>query len=526
MRNRLIATTLAAMLLGSGPVAAEQVLHRGNAAEPESIDPHKSTGVSENVIQNDLFEGLVAFAADGSLIPGAAASWTVSDDGLVYTFTLRAEGKWSDGSPVTADDFVYSLRRAVDPATASDYAPILSPIVGADAITGGTEKAPETLGVKALAPNRLEIRLRASTPYFLGLLAHNIAFPVKQSVVEQFGQQWTRPGNIVGNGAFRLTEWVPQSQITAVPNELFHDRASVKLDTVVYYPLEDMAEELKRYRAGELDVTYDVPSDQIKRMAAERPDEFKNTPYFGTYFYVINLTREPLGSQLPIRRALSMALDRDVLTDKITQGGELPAYGFVPPGVPGYDAQAADYASMSQTDRTAEAKRLLAEAGYGPDNPLNVEILYNTNENHRKIAVAVAAMWKPLGVETTLTNQEWKVYLETRDQKQFELARAAWIGDYVDPSSFLDLFISTAGVRNDSGYDNKAYDEILATAAMTTDPAARFDLLERAEAMMLADQPLIPIYTYTSQHMVSPKVKGWEFNVLDIHPARWLSKAE
>ncbi|MGD9744179.1 MAG: peptide ABC transporter substrate-binding protein [Dongiaceae bacterium] len=521
---RPLALGLAALLLSATAVPAEMVLHRGNGTEPETLDPHKSTGVTENAIENDLFEGLVTFSADGRNIPGVATSWDISDDGKVYTFHLRPDAKWSNGDALTAEDFVYSFRRAVDPKTASDYAPILAPIVNAEAAIAG-EADPTTLGVKAVDPETLEITLNASTPYFIGLLSHNIAFPVHKATVEKFGDQWTRPGNMVSNGAFTMADWVPQSQVTVVKNPLFHDAANVKLDKIVFYPTEDLQEELKRYRAGELDITYDVPSEQVKWLEENMASEFHNTPYLGTYYYVINLTKAPLGDQASLRRALSLALDREIMTEKITQAGEIPAYSWVPPNIEGYQQQFLDFKDMSKEERLAEAAKLLAEAGYGPQNPLKVELLYNTSENHKKIAVAAAAMWKPLGIDLALTNQEWKVYLDTRDNKNFQIARAAWIGDFADPINFLDMFLSNAGERNDAGYSNPKYDELLKQAAVTAEPAARMTLLEEAEKLFLADNALIPIYHYTTQHMLSPKLAGWEFNILDVHLGRYMSIA-
>lgn len=523
---RLRAMALGAALVAGSAFAAqaEQVLHRGNGTEPETLDPHRSTGVTENVIENDLYEGLVTLTADGQQAPGAAESWDISDDGTVYTFHLRKDAKWSNGDPVTAADWVYSFQRAVNPDTKSDYAPILAPIVNASAIVAGEEKDLSKLGVRAIDDYTFEMTLTGPTPYILGVLTHNIAFPVHKATVEKYGDEWTRPGNQVGNGAFVMQDWVPQSHVTVVKNPHFREADTVKLDKIVYYPTEDLAEELKRYRAGELDITYDVPQEQIKWLEANMPDEFHNTPYFGTYYYVINLTASPLGDDVKLRRALSLALDREILTEKITQGGELPAYAWVPPGVPGYEQQSVDFKNMSMEERIEEAKRLYAEAGYGPDNPLEIQLLYNTNENHRKIAIAVASMWKKaLGVKMTLTNQEWKVYLESRDQKNFQIARAAWIGDYVDPLNFIEMFLSNAGERNDAGYNNPEFDRLVAEAAKPENINRRFELLAQAEKLFLDDVGLIPIYHYTSQHMISPKVAGWEFNILDIHLGRYLS---
>jgi len=520
-RFALSALAATAFLMGSA-AQAEMVLHRGNGAEPESLDPHKTTGVTEYNIQIDLFETLTIFGPKGEVAPGAAEKWDVSDDGKTYTFHLRQNGKWSNGDPVTAQDFVYSLQRAVSPETAADYAPVLDPIVNATAIRNGEEKDLSKLGAKAVDDHTLQISLNGPTPYFLGLMRLGIAMPVHKATIEKYGADWTKPGNLVGNGAFMLSEWTPQASLTMVKNPNYYDAAHVKLDKVVMYPTEDTAEELKRFRAGELDITYDVPSDQIKWAEKNMKDEFLNTPYLGTYFYVVNTTRKPFDNP-KIRRALALAIDREILTDKITQGGELPAYSWVPPRMPDYQQQFVDFKDMKQAQRLAEAKKLMAEAGYGPDKPLKFELLYNTSENHKKIAVAIQNMWKQIGADATLNNQEWKVYLNTRDKKEFDVVRAAWIGDFADPINFLDVYLSDAGERNDPGYNNPNYDALVKQSAMIADKAERMKTLAAAEKIFLADLPIIPIYHYTSQHMVSKKLAGWEFNILDYHPDRFIS---
>jgi oligopeptide transport system substrate-binding protein len=355
-------------------------------------------------------------------------------------------------------------------------------------------------------------------------MVHHISWPVHKATVEKFGADWTKPGNMVSDGPYMLAEWVPQSKIVLKKNPYFHDAANVKIDTVIYYPTEDIGEEFKRFRAGELDMTYSVPTDQVKWAEKNMPNEYRNSPYFGTYYYVINLTREPLASNVNLRKALALAIDRDLLVNKITQGGEQPAYEWVPPGVPGYEQQPVDFASMTQKERNELAKKLYAEAGYSADNPLKVQVLHNTSERHRKIAIAIASMWKKtLGVDMTLTNQEWKVYLDSRDKKDFQIARAAWIGDYMDASNFLDLFVSTAGERNDAGYNNPKFDELLNAASLNPDPAARQKQLEEAERIFLTDLPIIPIYHYRNLNMISTKVKGWVPNVMGFNLTRYLS---
>jgi oligopeptide transport system substrate-binding protein len=296
---------------------------------------------------------------------------------------------------------------------------------------------------------------------------------------------------------------------------------------VVFYPTEDVGQELKRYRAGELDVTYDIPADQIDWIESNLADEFANFPYLGTYYYGINTTVPPYKDNKALRHALSLAIDRELLTDKITRAGELPAYSFVPPGVMNYEQQAAEFAGLTKEERVAKAQELYAEAGYSADNPLQVEILYNTGDNHKKIAIAVAAMWKQvLGVEATLRNEEWKVYLGSRDAKDFEVVRASWIGDYNDANTFLELFLSDAGPMNAPGFDNARFDELVRAAAFQTDLEARSEMLEEAERIFLDETAVIPIFHYTTQHMVKPYVKGWVNNIKDIHPTRYLSIEE
>jgi oligopeptide transport system substrate-binding protein len=501
---------------------AEVEIKRGNGAEPESLDPAISTGVPESFIQIDIFEGLVHPGPDGTLRPGVAESWQVSDDGLTYTFKLRPDAVWSDGAPLMAKDFIYSWARMVDPATASNYAFILWPIKNAEQITKG-ELTKDQLAAEAVDDHTLKVTLRAPTAYFLQMLMHHSAYPVPRQAIEKFGAEWTRPGNIVSNGAYTIQEWVPQGHIKAVKNPRFREAAVVQIDTVYYYPIEEYGTELKQFRAGELQTTYDVPQEQIPWLEQNMVGQFRNSPYFGTYYYGINVTREPFKSNPKLRHALAMALDRDILTKQITKGGEFPAYGWVPPGVPGYEQQQVSWAGTDQKTRVAEAKKILADAGFGKNNPLKVELLYNTNDNHKKIAIAVAGMWKQfLGVETSLRNEEWKVYLESRNKKQFEVMRAAWIGDYVDPYSFLELLRGDIGEQNPAGYSNAAYDQAADKAANEKDPGARLKELAEAEKILLADMPIIPIYFYTQQHMVSDSVKGWQDNLMDWHPTRYL----
>lgn len=516
----------AGLLLGAvGPAAAERVLRIANMGEPQSLDPHKVAGTWENRIVGDMFMGLATEAADGSTIPGAAERWSVSDDGLTYTFTLR-EHLWADGVPVTAEDFVYALRRILDPKRAAKYAFILYPIAGAKAFNKGEQTDPAKLGVRAIDGRTLEIRLENPTPFFIDQLTHYTAFPVPRHLVEAKGEDWVKPGTIVGNGPYTVTEWVPNSRITAVKNPRFYDAANVAIDKVVYYPDEERAAVLKRFRAGEIDLATDFPSDQIDWLKANLPAETRISPYLGVYYYPINNVRPPF-SDRRVREALSMAIDREAITDKVLKTGEVPAYSFVPPGTGNY-GQPAEVAwkALPMKERVEKARALLAEAGFGPGKPLKLTLKYNTSENHKKVAIAVAAMWKQLGVETELFNSEVKVHYNQLEENDFDVARAGWIADYNDPENFLSLLATATGKQNYGRYSNPEFDRLLDQAARTVDLAARADILRRAEAIALADAATIPIYHYVSKNLVSRKVRGWVPNTKDIHRTRWLSLAE
>ncbi len=497
-------------------LAAKQVLNKNNGAEPQTLDPHRAEGVPASNILRDLFEGLVSEAPDGSLIPGAAETWRISDDGTIYTFTLRADGRWSNGDPVTAADFAYGIQRSVDPATLSQYSSILFPIVNAEQIVKG-ELSPDRLGVTALDDLTLEIRLIGPTPYFLGLLTHSTTYAVHRPSVEEFGNRFARAGQLVGNGAYRLDEWVVQSHIRLLRNENYWGDENTIIDEVNYFPIENQDAMLKRYRADELDFTQDLPFKQIAWIRENIADQLYISPYLGSYYYSLNLTLPPFAGTPKLRRALALAIDREVLTEKITGSGEIPAYGWTP-RVTGYTQQLPDWAGWTQERRNAEAQRLFEESGYSENNPLTIQILYNTSENHKRIAVAIASMWKQvLGVETTLLNQEWKVFLETRKQKTMPgVARNGWIGDYNDAYSFTQLLASD-NEQNDSGFANDEYDALLDRAALEPDMQKRAALMEAAERLMLEEQPIIPIYFYVSKHLIKPWVGGFEPNIMDHH---------
>jgi oligopeptide transport system substrate-binding protein len=498
-------------------LAKEQVLHRGNGSEPGSLDPHRSEGVPAAHILRDLYEGLTTEEVDATIVPGAAERWEISADGTVYTFHLRADAKWSNGDPVTAADFVAGLRRSVDPATGSAYSQILAPIRNADDVIAG-RKPPEGLGVEAVDDHTLVIRLIGPTPYLLGLLNHSAAYPIHRPSIAEHGEHFSRPGKLVGNGAFKLTEWVVNGHLTVERNEHYWDNENVVLDKVVYYPIEDQSTDLKRYRAGEIDWTYEIPNSQYRWLKENLADELHVSPQLSTYYYTFNVTRPPFKDNPGLRRALSMAVDREILATKVAGVGEVPAYSFVPPGVGDYSPSHLDYESMPVAERVAEAKRLYREAGYSDDKPLEVELRYNTSENHKKIAIAVAAMWKQaLGVKTRLLNEEWKVFLENRKTRAVtEVVRDGWAGDYNDAYTFIELMHCDHGL-NYSGYCNPEYDKLAEAAAVEKDRATRRAIMEKAEAVMLADHPVFPIYYYVVKRLVKPYVGNYQNNIMD-HP--------
>ena len=498
-----------------------QVFRKNNGTEPGTLDPHRAEGVPASNVLRDLFEGLVMEDPSGAYISGAAESWSLSEDAKTYVFKMRENGKWSNGDVVTAEDFVYGLRRSVDPATLSNYSSMLYPIKNARDIVLG-KRSSETLGVRANGPTTLIIELEEPTPYFLSLLTHSTTYATHRPSVEKFGARFTRPGNLVGNGAFKLEEWRVQSHIKLVRNTEYWDNKNTTLEEVYYYPIDDVNSSFKRYRAQELDFTETVLAEQLPWIRQCLPGDLKISPYFGSYYYGFNNTQPPFKNKPKLRTALSMAVDRNVITDIILGAGQIPAYSLVP-SVKTFKAVPANWSQWTQEQRNQEAQRLYSEAGFSKEKPLEVEILYNTSDNHKRIALAIAAMWKQtLGVKTTLRNQEWKVFLETRRLKQgTQVYRAGWIGDYDDPYTFSQL-LHSENEMNHPGYSSEEYDELINLAATTNAGESRLDILRQAEKAMLEDMPIIPIYFYVSQHLIKPWVSGLEGNVMDHHYSKYV----
>lgn len=518
----MIAASLALVL---GTASAEAATYyRGSAGDPETLDTHKTSTVVEAHILRDLLEGLVINSASGSVEPGVATDWTTSEDGLTYTFNLRDDAKWSDGSPVTAGDFVFSLKRIMTPETGAKYANILYPIKNAEAINKG-EMPVDELGVSAVDDHTLEITLESPTPYFIELLTHQTSLPVHPPSVEEFGNAFVQPGNFVSNGPYKLVSFTPNDKLVMEKNPEFHGADSVAIDRIEYLPFEERATCLRRFEAGEVQSCQEVPREQLASIRERLGDQLHVAPFLGTYYYAVNGAKEPF-DDVRIRQALSMAIDREFLAEEIFSGSMLPAYSLVPPGVANYveDQPTLPYAEESMLDREDEAARLLGEAGYGPDNPLKIEISYNTAEDHRNAATAIAEMWRPLGVEVTFNQRDLSAhYAMLRDEKAHQVARAGWIGDYADPQNFLFLNQSDNPGFNYGAYNSPEYDGLMQEAAAETDLDKRAALLAQAEELFLRDLPQIPLLFYSSTSLVSPKLKGWEDNVRNVHPSRFMS---
>jgi oligopeptide transport system substrate-binding protein len=505
-------------------LAEEQVVYRGNGEEPETLDPHLAVGIPTSHILRDLFEGLTAESPEGDIVPGAALRWNISRDARTYTFYLRRDLTWSNGDPLTAQDFLFSLRRAANPVTAANSARMLLPILNASEVLSG-ELPMEELGVSLLDEFTLQITLTGPTPYFLGLLTHPIAYPINRKNLEQHGDQFSRPGNLVSNGAFTLISWVPRVEIILEKNPLFREADQTLVERVHYLPIEDQSTEVKAFRSGEIDWTNEVPNNQFKWLQEHYPNELVVSPWMGSYFFGFNLTREPFVDNPSLRMALILAVDRQILAEKVAQFGQQPSYALVPPGIDGYVPFSPEYADWTQADRNHEARRLYEQAGYSEDRPLRIEIRYNTSDNHKKMALAVASMWKQvLGVNSTLVNEEFRVFLQNRAQRVVtQVFRAGWVSDYNDPYSFLELFRSGHG-RNDYGYANSIFDALLDQVGTERVRARRERLMFEAERVLMSDNVIIPLYTYVTKRLVSSRLRGWKNNVMDHHQTRHMFK--
>lgn len=504
---------------------ARQVLNLGNGAEPQDIDPQAITGEPDIKVAGALFEGLASEdPKDLHPVPGLAKSWDISADGTVYTFHLRENARWSNGDPITVDDYLGSYQRMLTPSFAAEYAYMLYDYIqGAREFYDGKTTDFATVGVKALGPYTLQVTLKHSTPYLLKIIASHCAWtPVPVKVLARHGAltrkstPWTRPENIVSSGPFILKEWRPGQRIVVVRNPNYWDASAVKLDEIHFHPIDHQSTEEKMFRTGQLDITLELPQGKIDTYRKEYPASLQTNELLTIYFYTFNVTRPPLNDKR-VRRALALAIDRESLVKNVTRGGQRPAYALNFGGIAGYSPAA----HLSGT--LAEAKRLLAEAGYpdGKNCPV-IELLYNTSENHRAIAEAVQAMWrKNLGVEIRLVNQEWKVFLDMVHTKNFSMARYSWGADYVDPHAFLEIWPSDSG-NNNTNWANPEFDSLLKQALAARTEQERFGIYQKMDAILVDELPAIPIYYYTRPRAVNQKVKGFYPTPLDHHPYKYI----
>jgi oligopeptide transport system substrate-binding protein len=529
VRSRLMygiaGMVLAGTLFGASvlPVAAEVIYNRGNDGDPETLDPQLTSTVAEAHIMRDLFQTLTIYDATATVQPGAATSWSTSADGLTWTFNLRAGATWSNGDPVKASDFVFAWRRILDPATGAEYASMLYPVKGAEDANKGEAKL-EDVGIRAIDDMTLEVTLNSPTPYFLEMLTHQATVPLNEASVTMHGAEHSQPGKLVSNGAYTLVSSTPGDKVVLAKNPAFHNAANVQIDVVNYIPFEDRAACVRRFEAGEIDSCSDLPADQMAQLHEKFGDQVRTPPYLGVYYFPFKSDKAPF-NDVRVRRALDMVIDREFLAEQIWSGTMLPAYSFVPPGASNYDdGPQADYADMSLPDREDEAVRLLAEAGFGPGNPLKLEISYNTSENHKATSTAVADMWKEaLGVETTLTNRDAAShYAYLRQKGDFDVARAGWIADYNDAESFLGLVKSSNVGFNYANYSNADFDRLLEESYKEGDLAKRAELLKQAEAIIIAEVPNMALLYYSSHTLYSPKLTGWSDNIMNVYPTQFL----
>lgn len=497
--------------------AADQTLLLGNGAEPGDLDPHLATAFTEFNILLALGEGLTAIdEATGRPVPAAASSWDVSEDGLRHVFRLRPDAKWSDGSPVVAADFLFSYERILRPALASEYAYMLFPVRGAEDFNAGKSADFSSVGFSAPDAHTLVVELASPTPYFLGLVAHQAWFPVhpptilKFGKIDQRGTAWTRPENHVGNGAYRLAVWAPNDRIEVVRQPHHWSDPKTGLQRVVFFPTDNVPADEAAYRAGQRHVTYDLLPGRIATYRDQSPSPLRVDPMLETLYLRFNVTRKPL-DDARVRRALALAVDREAIAASVLQGSRLPAYHYVPPGAGGFRS------GSRQPHDPAAARELLAAAGFpGGKGFPRLEVLMNTDALNTRILEAVQAMWKrELGVDVALVSQDFRVYLDSMKGLRYDIARARWVGDYDDPNTFLDMYL-TGGGNNQTGWSHPDYDRLIAEAATARDPAARFTLFDQAEKILLEDAPIAPVVFGARVHLVSPAVQGWHGNLLGV----------
>lgn len=524
--SSILTPAIAANPPAGAQLAEQQQIVRHIKDEPASLDPLKAVGLPEIQVIRDLFEGLTNQDEQGKIVPGVAQSWSSSDN-KTWVFTLRNNARWSNGEPVTAQDFVYSWQRLVDPKNSSAFAWFagLSGIENAAAITKG-EMTPDKLGVVAQSKNQLKVTLDRPVPWFPALVANVALFPVPQNVIVQLGDGWTAPGKLVGNGAYQLSERVVNEKIVLTRNPHYWDDAHSVLTKVTFVPINEESSATKRYRSNDIDITESFPKNMYGLLKKTLPGEVYTPDQLGTYYYAFNTQKGPT-ADVRVRKALSWSIDRKVIAEKVLGTGEKPAWHFTPDVTAGFTPLPAFMQQHDQNSLNAQGKALLAAAGYGPGKPLKLKLLYNTSESHQKIAIAVASMWKKnLGVDVTLENQEWKTYIDSRNSGNFDVIRASWVGDYNEPSTFLNL-LTSGNSSNIARFRNADYDAVIAKASRETSDQARNSDYNRAEQILAEQAPIAPIYQYTNGRLIKPWVKGYPItNPEDVAYSRelWIEK--
>ncbi|MDH5275463.1 MAG: peptide ABC transporter substrate-binding protein [Gammaproteobacteria bacterium] len=517
-------SALLLLFVVTAPALAGTSIHRTSGAEPPSLDPTQGSGSMAAPMLSDMVEGLVGRGPSKKPEPASAGSWAVSPDGLVWTFRLRPGLQWSDGTRLTAEDFVYSYRRLLDPASAASNAGLFLALKNARRIIQ-KQMPPDALGVRAPDSRTVVMELEYPVPYFLQILTNTQAVPVPRHVIEKLGRDWTRPGSLVSNGPYVLAERVPQSYVKLVKNPRYRDAGSVRIDEVFWHPTQDLGAAFRRFRAGEMDVVLNVAPDDLGWIRENQPDALHTGPIHATYLLVLNVARKPL-DDVRVRRALSLAIDRDAIANQLLKTGVRPAWSFVSPGIGGYPGLTTPEEGMPKAKRLAEARRLLDEAGYGPDNPLTLPLVYDTQEENRKIMVAIGGMWQAVGVRAEISNVEFGALLGALRSKNYAVVRSSTFSLYDDPMAFLQQFGSQSPT-NWAGWTNPRYDQLLmqsnAAPEAAADGVTRTKLLQDAEALLNGEQPVIPIYYYQGKALVAPRVKGWWDGAIGTPPSRFLS---
>ncbi|AYA40103.1 oligopeptide ABC transporter substrate-binding protein OppA [Xenorhabdus nematophila] len=503
-----VAQGLAAIVPAGVTLAEKQEITINNGVEVTSLDPHKIEGGPETNIIRNLLEGLVTTEPNGEIEPGVAERWE-HEGYKVWTFYLREDAKWSDGKPVTAQDFVYSWRRLADPNTGSPYTSYLqyTYVQNADDILKGV-KSPDQLGVKALDERRFQVILSQPVPYLVNMLSHTPMKPVRQDAVEKWGNKWTLPENYIGNGAYILKDWVINERLVLTRNSQYWNNKESIIEKGTFLPIVSGISDVNRYRSGEIDITDSaIPPDLYQKMKRDIPEQLQISPFLCTFYYEIN-NQKPLFKDKRVREAIKLSLDRDIITERIMGQGQIPAYGFTPTYIGDGLSIHPEWADWTQEQRNQRARELLKEAGFDTRNPLKFTLLYNTSEQNKQQAIAAASMWqKNIGAKVTLQNQEWKTSLQNRHEGNYDVARATWCGDYNEPSSFLNMLLSSSS-NNTTFYQSEAFDNYLSQALVAKDDITRKTFYQQAESQLDKDSGIIPVYYRVSVRLIRPTVGG------------------